>query len=54
LKKSGVSIEQCAKGFRTTSILKGFGIENEDDEYDDNDGNGDTGHNAKKLMITSL
>ena len=44
VKKSGVSIEQCAKGFRTTSILKGFGIENEDDEYDDNDGNGITGN----------
>jgi len=44
VKKSGVSIEQCAKGFRTTNILKGFGIENEDDEYDDNDGNGITGN----------
>jgi hypothetical protein len=40
LKKSGISIERCAKGFRTINILKGFGIEN--DDIDDNDGNGIT------------
>ena len=37
VEKFWISIEQCAKGFRTTNILKGFGIENEDfvDEDDD-------------------
>ncbi len=43
VKKSGISIDQCAKGFRTTNILKGFGIKNED--TDDDDGNGITGDN---------
>ena len=46
VKKSGISIDQCAKGFRTINILKGFGIENEDiDDDDDDDGNGTTGIN---------
>ena len=45
VKKSGISIDQCAKGFRTINILKGFGIENDDiddDDDDDDDGNGIT------------
>ena len=37
VKKSGMSIDQCALGFRTINILKGFGIENEDIEDDDDD-----------------
>ena len=46
VKKSGISIDQCMKGFRTINILKGFGIENEDiDDDDDDDGNGITGIN---------
>ena len=42
VKKSGISIDQCAKGFRTLNILKGFGIENEDIEDDDDDDDGIT------------
>ena len=32
VKKSGISIDQCAKGFITINILKGFGIGNDDIE----------------------
>jgi uncharacterized protein YjcR len=42
VKKSGISIEHFAKGFRTTNILKGYGIKNEDT---DDEGNGITGNN---------
>jgi hypothetical protein len=53
LKKSGISIEQCAEGFRTTNILKGFGIKNDDIEDDGDDSNGITGNsNAYKEFST--
>jgi hypothetical protein len=42
VKKSGMSIEQCALGFRTINILKGFGLKDENIEDGDDDGNGMT------------
>ena len=42
VKKSGMSIEQCALGFRTINILKGFGLKDENIEDGDDDGNGIT------------
>ena len=34
VKKSGLSIEQCAQGYRMVQLMKGLEIDNDDDEAD--------------------
>jgi hypothetical protein len=34
VKKSGLSMEQCAQGYRMVQLMKGLGIDNDDDEAD--------------------
>jgi predicted acetyltransferase len=53
VRKSNMSIQQCAQGFRMTNMLRDLGIQDDNSVYDD-DNNGDIGNNQYNELSTFI
>ncbi|MGN6624755.1 MAG: hypothetical protein ACTHKK_11490, partial [Candidatus Nitrosocosmicus sp.] len=51
VKKSGITVEQCAEGFRMINILKELGVESSDNTDGDNQDNEDISNNNRLLFF---